>query len=90
MFMQAFIQFPGLKSAAENQEYVITCMLDALNTLALLADEEDPSNNTFGFGKPVPGETIVAFKEFEVKFVIYMYSRCLVQAKSHADGWKWT
>ena len=67
MSLQAFIQFRGLRSAAENQEYVITCMLDALNTLALLADEEDPSNNTFGFGKPVPGETIMAFKEFEVK-----------------------
>lgn len=66
-FPQAFIQFPGLKSAAENQEYVITCVLDALNTLSLLADGEDPSNNTFGIGKPAPGEIVVAFKEFEVK-----------------------
>jgi hypothetical protein len=36
-------------------------MLDALNTLSLLADGEDP-----GLGKPTPGGTIVAFKEFEV------------------------
>ena len=64
--MQAFIQFPGLKSAAKNQEYVITCMLDALNTLARLADGEDPTDNTFGIGKPAPGAAVVAFKEFEV------------------------
>ena len=41
-------------------------MLDALNTLSLLADGEDHTNNTFGLGKPVPGATIVAFREFEV------------------------
>ena len=41
-------------------------MLDALNMLSLLADGEDPTNNTFGLGKPTPGGTIVAFKEFEV------------------------
>lgn len=41
-------------------------MLDALNTLSLLADGEDPANNTFGLGKPAPGGTIVAFKEFKV------------------------
>ena len=42
-------------------------MLDALSTLSLLADGDDPSNNTFGLGKPAPGTTIVAFKEFEVR-----------------------
>ena len=42
-------------------------MLDALNTLALLADGDDPTNNTFGLGKPAPGGTIVAFKGFEVR-----------------------
>ena len=52
----------------ENQEYVIACMLDSLNTLALLADEEDLINNAFGIGKPAPGEAVIAFKEFQVKY----------------------
>ena len=54
-------------------------MLDALNTLALLADGEDPSNNTFGIGKPARGETVVAFKEFEVLTVTVNMSRSLTQ-----------
>ena len=45
-------------------------MLDALNTLSLLADGEDPGNIMFGIGKPAPGETIIVFKRFEVSHTV--------------------
>ena len=41
-------------------------MLEALKTVSLLADGEDPDDNGYGVGAPVPGELATSFSEFKV------------------------
>ena len=41
-------------------------MLDALKTIALLADGEDPDSIEYGQGPVQPGEVATNFKLFEV------------------------
>ena len=53
-------------SAEENRDYVITQMLEALRTISLLADGEDPDNLDFGIGRATPGELATNFSQFEV------------------------
>ena len=53
-------------SAEENRDYVITQMLEALRTISLLADGEDPDNLEFGIGRATPGELATNFSQFEV------------------------
>ena len=53
-------------SAEENRDYVITQMLEALRTISLLADGEDPDNLEFGIGRATPGELATSFSQFEV------------------------
>ena len=41
-------------------------MLEALRTISLLADGEDPDNLDFGIGRATPGELATRFSQFEV------------------------
>ena len=41
-------------------------MLEALKTVSLLADGEDPDEVEYGVGSPSPGELATYFSEFEV------------------------
>ena len=63
---QAFLQHRDLKWAEENRDYVITGMLEALKTIALLADGEDPDSIEYGMGPIQPGEVITNFRKFQV------------------------
>ena len=62
--LQAFIQFPGVRSAKANQEYVVTRILDSLKTIALLADGDDPL--VIDYDKMEPGELATCFNQLEV------------------------
>ncbi len=54
---QAFLQHPDAQSAEENHDYIIIRMLEALKTIALLADGEDPDEAEYGVGSPPLGSS---------------------------------
>ncbi len=64
LLLQAFIQFPGAKTAQENQEYVVLRLLDSLKTLSLLATGDESSFTDII--KAEPGVLAVCFKNFKV------------------------
>ena len=71
-------------SAEENRDYVITQMLEALRTISLLADGEDPDNLDFGIGRATPGELATNFSQFEVcnccnlfSIMYFLFCKCL-------------
>lgn len=71
LVIQTFLHFPKMASAQANRDYIISGMMEALVTIAELADGKDPANTPFflavGEG---PSGVYQYFDDFEVSIYV--------------------
>ena len=66
------MQHPNVALGKQNQDYAINHMTSALQTIARLADGEDPDNimSSLNTGIETTGDTAIHFDDFEVHCVV--------------------